>query len=187
MRKRLPISLILGLSLVGAGLMACGDDSNGDAADDEVGDGDGDGDGDEDPTGDGDGDDPTGDGDGDDPTGDGDGDDPTTGDGDGDPSDCMVWEITYDLTGSEFEIGGTFSGLGDQVNKLEEPYENDDTVGPGTFVLHFQDADGAPGTQAFMHAYEMSMHFTVSSLGVTVKTDLENEAGPVDCGITSGA
>jgi hypothetical protein len=198
MRKSLsPLPLILGVSIAAAGLMACGDDGNAESSN-ETGDGDGDGttgDGDGDPTGDGDGDptgdgdgDPTGDGDGD-PTGDGDGDgdgDPT-GDGDGDPGDCMAWEITYELTNSEFEISGTLGGLGDQVNVVEEPYDGDETVGPGSFVLHFQDVDGAPGGQAFMNAYEMSMHFKVVSIGATVETDLEGDAGPVDCGITSGS
>ncbi len=163
MQNRFSLPLILGVSLVGASLVACGGDDAGDAAD-EVGDGDGDS-----------------------TTGDGDGDGDPTGDGDGGPSDCMVWEIAYDLSGSAFEIEGTFLMLGDQVNTVEEPYDAADTVGPGSYVLHFQDVDGAPGGQAFMHSYAMSMHFAVDSLGVNVATDLEDDAGPEECGITSGA
>jgi hypothetical protein len=201
MRKSIGLPLILGFSLVCAGVVACGDSTGSESGNDETGDGDGDpstGDGDP-STGDGDpstgdGDPSTGDGDpetgdGDPSTGDG---DPSTGDGDpttgdGDPSgDCQVWEIVYDLTNSEFEISGTTGGLGDQVNVVAEPYTNDDRVGPGHFVLRFADVDGEPGGQAFMHAYEMSLHFVVSPTGATVATDLETEAGPVDCGITSG-
>jgi hypothetical protein len=203
-RISLPL-MVLGVSLLGAGLVACGDDGSADATSgntETAGDGDGDpttGDGDGDPTtGDGDGDPTTGDGDGDPTTGDGDGDgdpttgdgdgdgDPTTGDGDGDPGDCQVWEITYDLTDSEFEIADTQAGAGDQVNVVEEPYDGDETVGPGKFVLQFADVDGAPGGQAFMHAYDMTLDFTVNAPGATVETDLQTDAGPVECGITSG-
>jgi hypothetical protein len=195
--QRISLSLVFGVSLVAVALVACGDDGSGDSTsgDTETGDGDGDpstGDGDGDPTtGDGDGDPTTGDGDGDgDPTtGDGDGDgDPTTGDGDGDgdPGDCQVWEITYDLTNSEFEIDDTPFGAGDQVNVVAEPYDGDKTVGPGKFVLQFADVEGAPGGQAFMHAYDMTLDFTVSSLGANVATDLQTDAGPAECGITSG-
>ena len=192
-RLSLPLGLI-SASVLALGLMACGDDGGTSDAADEVGtDGSGtagDGDGDPTTTGDGDGDPTTtGDGDGDPTTtgdGDGDGDPTTTGDGDGD-GDCMVWEITYDLTGSEFELANTpANGAGDQVNTVAEPYDADKTVGPGHFVLQFQDVGGNPGGQAFMNSYEMGMHFLVNSLGTTVATDLDADAGPEECGITSG-
>ncbi|PRQ04218.1 hypothetical protein ENSA5_10020 [Enhygromyxa salina] len=197
MRTRLTTPLILGLSLSCFGLVACGDsvadtgaedDTTGDGdtdsgTDTDTGDGDGDpGDGDGDPgdgdgdPGDGDGD--TGDGDGD--TGDGDGD---TGDGDGD-SGCQVWEITYDLEGSIFEISDTPAGEGDQVNTLTMPYDADDHVGPGSFVLRFRDVGGEPGDMAYMYSYDMIMNFVVGG-AVTVTTDLQNNAGPEECGITS--
>jgi hypothetical protein len=137
-------------------------------------------------------------------SGDGDGDGDEAGDGashdddhgDGDSSDdgeatddgaggCQVWEITYDLTGSEFEIADTPLGAGNQVNVVAEPYTDDDHVGPGSFVLRFRDVGGEPGGDVFMHAYQMSLHFVVGG-SVTVATDIETEAGPVDCGITSG-
>ncbi|MFO7566361.1 MAG: hypothetical protein R6X02_27205 [Enhygromyxa sp.] len=98
----------------------------------------------------------------------------------------MVWEITYDLTGSEFEIDNTPFGAGDQVNVVMEPYDANDHVGPGQFVLHFQDVGGSPGGQAFMHSYEMTINFVVDG-ATTVTTDLENDAGPEECGITSGS
>jgi hypothetical protein len=59
-------------------------------------------------------------------------------------------------------------------------------VGPGSFVLQFHDVDGAPGGKAFMNTYDMVMNFAVAGGGVTVTTDLVNDAGPVECGITNG-
>jgi len=197
MRKSLSLPLVLGVSLISASLFACGDDSgtevgsndetSGDGdGDAEVGDGDGEpGDGDGEP-GDGDGEPGDGDGapgDGDGAPGDGDGE---PGDGDGEPGDCQVWEVTYALTDSEFEIGGTQGGAGDQVNFVKEPYAADNHIGPGGLVLRFQDVDGAPGGQAFMHAYQMTLNFVIKPPLTTVTTDLETEATPAACGITSG-
>ena len=178
--QRVSLPLILGVSLFVTGLVACGDDGSGDSSSGETGDGDGDP-----TTGDGDGDPTTGDGDGDPTTGDGDG-DPTTGDGDGDPGNCQVWEIVYDMTGSEFEIAGTPFGAGDQINTVMMPYDADDHVGPGQFVLRFSDVDGNPGGQAFMHEYDMTINFVVDG-ATTVTTDLQATAGPTECGITSGS
>lgn len=100
---------------------------------------------------------------------------------------CQVWEVTYDLTGSEFEISGTAGGgAGDQVNTVMEPYDQNDHIGPGNFVLHFQDVDGGPGNLAYMHSFDMDINFVVDG-AVTVTTDLESYAGPEECGITVGA
>ncbi|MGH1346492.1 MAG: hypothetical protein ACRBN8_33305 [Nannocystales bacterium] len=99
---------------------------------------------------------------------------------------CQVWEITYDLAGSEFEISGTAGGgAGDQVNVLQEPYDAGGNIGPGTFVLRFEDVDGAPGGLATMHTYEMVLNFVVGGT-VTVTTDIQGQAGPEECGITQG-
>lgn len=99
---------------------------------------------------------------------------------------CQVWEITYDLAGSEFEISGTAGGgAGDQVNVLQEPYDAGGNIGPGTFVLRFEDVDGTPGGLATMHTYEMVLNFVVGG-AVTVTTDIEGQAGPEECGITQG-
>jgi hypothetical protein len=100
--------------------------------------------------------------------------------------DCQVWEITYDLEGSTFEISGTPLMAGDQVNTVTMPYDADDHVGPGTFVLRFQDVGGAPGGLAAMVAYTMSIHFVIDSGVTTVATDIEAEAGPDECGLTVG-
>lgn len=99
---------------------------------------------------------------------------------------CQVWEVTYDLAGSEFEISGTAGGgAGDQVNVLQEPYDAGGNIGPGTFVLRFEDIDGAPGGLATMHTYEMVLNFVVGG-AVTVTTDIQGQAGPEECGITQG-
>lgn len=104
----------------------------------------------------------------------------TTGNG-----DCMVWEITYDLTDSEFEISGTPFGAGDQVNVVQEPYDADDNVGPGNIVVRFQDVGGNPGGTAFIESYDMDINFVVSG-PTMVTTDLVASAAPQECGLTSG-
>lgn len=98
---------------------------------------------------------------------------------------CQVWEITYDLAGSEFEISETPFGAGDQVNVLQEPYDAGGNIGPGSFVLQFEDIDGAPGGLATMNSYQMVLGFVVGGM-VTVTTDIEGQAGPAECGITQG-
>lgn len=98
---------------------------------------------------------------------------------------CQVWEVTYDLAGSEFEISGTPFGAGDQVNVLQEPYDAGGNIGPGSFVLQFADVDGAPRGLASMISYEMVLGFVVGGT-VTVTTDIEGQAGPEECGITQG-
>ncbi|MBV1861102.1 MAG: hypothetical protein KUG77_21980 [Nannocystaceae bacterium] len=98
---------------------------------------------------------------------------------------CQVWEVTYDLVGSEFEISGTPAGAGDQVNVLQEPYDAGGNIGPGSFVLRFEDIEGVPGGLATMVTYEMALHFVVGGT-VTVTTDIQGQAGPEECGITQG-
>ncbi len=105
--------------------------------------------------------------------------------GDTETGTCQVWQITYDLAGSEFEISNTPFGAGDQVNTLQEPYDADTNIGPGTFVLQFEDVDGAPGGLGTMVSYAMSLHFVVGGT-VTVTTDIEGTAGPEACGVTQG-
>lgn len=114
------------------------------------------------------------------------GDDQDLGEADAILGDCEVWEITYDLTGSEFEIRGTPLKLGDQVNVVGEPYEADDRIGPASFVLRFADIEGAPGGQAVMVEYRVDLQFEVDSPGANVLTDLVGRAGPDGCGITTG-
>jgi len=97
----------------------------------------------------------------------------------------MVWAITYDLTGSEFELSGTPLGAGDQVNTVMEPYDQDDHIGPGEFLLYFEDVDGAPGGLSTMVSYTMVVNFVVDG-ATTVTTDISGQAGPEECGVTQG-
>jgi hypothetical protein len=104
-----------------------------------------------------------------------------------DAGSCSVWEIVYDLGGSEFEISDTPFGAGDQVNTVAEPYDADDHVGPGTMVLRFTDVGGDPGDRAWLISYTMAIHFVVDSGFTAVETDLDSSAGPNACGITTGS
>lgn len=100
--------------------------------------------------------------------------------------DCTLWEITYDLTGSLFTIADTPMNAGDQVNTVAEPYTADDHVGPGTIVLRFQSVSGAPGGLAGIYSYDMAMTFVVDSGFTVITTDLNGDAGPEACGVTTG-
>lgn len=104
----------------------------------------------------------------------------------GPAGDCQVWEITYDLTGSVFEISDTEAGAGNQANTVEEPYDEDDNIGPGNFVLQFRDVDGAPGEFAYLHSYDVDVNFVVESFGLVITTDLVQGAGPEECGVSGG-
>jgi hypothetical protein len=102
-----------------------------------------------------------------------------------DTGGCQAWRITYDLTGSEFEVSDTPLGAGDQRNVLEEPYDGDATFGPGELTLVFQDVGGAPGGQVAFTDYAVSLNFVVRG-ATTVTTNLEQSAGPNACGVTTG-
>jgi hypothetical protein len=197
MRERFPISLVC-LSLAWLASVGCGGGTEEESTtvNDEVGDGDGDTTGE---TGDTTGDtttvDDTTDDTVDDTTADtvDDTTEDTTGDTTGDTTDettettggnCQVWEITYDLTDSEFEISDTPFGAGDQVNIVQEPYDADENIGPGSMVLRFQDVGGEPGGQVVISAYDVDINFVVSG-ATTVTTDLVVSAGD-ECGIASG-
>ena len=167
-----PMSLIASLACFG---IACSDDGTGSTTDEDTETSDTDsGDGDGDPT----------------DSGDGDGDPTDSGDGDGDattedPVGCQVWEIQYDLVSSEFALSDTPMGAGDQVNVVEEPYDEDDNIGPGSITVRFADVDGEPGGTAWIVAYDMTLNFLVDSFGAAVTTELQNEVAFNECGVTS--
>ncbi len=97
----------------------------------------------------------------------------------------MVWEVTYDLTGSAFEITGTSGVLGDGVFPVEAPYDDDGTVGPGTMKIRFQDDGGVPGAGTILITdYELQMDFAVNN--GNIENDLVTGAGPDGCGVTGG-
>ncbi|MBW2734055.1 MAG: hypothetical protein JRH20_16835 [Deltaproteobacteria bacterium] len=98
---------------------------------------------------------------------------------------CSVWEITYDLAGSEFEIKNTPMGAGDQLNTVATPYDADDHVGPGTITLRFQDLNNAPGGLAAITEYAMGINFIIGGVS-KVTTEMDMTAGPSACGVTTG-
>ena len=161
MLKRLPIS-VLGLSLACFGLVACGGGGSDEGGNEEV----------DTSTGD-----TTGDSTSESGTDTGTT-DPTTDTGTTDPTTdtgttggaCQVWQITYDLSDSEFEISGTPLGAGDQVNVVVEDDQADDEIGPGTMVLYFEDMGGTPGGMAWIASYDMDSNFVVASAGATVSS-----------------
>jgi hypothetical protein len=115
--------------------------------------------------------------------------DPTTDTGTGTETTggaCQVWQITYDLSDSEFEISGTPLGAGDQVNVVVEDDQADDEIGPGTMVLYFEDMGGNPGGMAWIASYDMDSNFVVSSAGATVTTDLVISGEPAGCALAEG-
>lgn len=113
--------------------------------------------------------------------------------GSGNTGNCpgaTAWEVTYDLTGSIFEISGTFSGAGDQVNVVEMPYDADDHWGPATMTIRFADVDGNPGDgPAQIVSYTATQDFVVNSTGISVHTDLDVDARPTgsQCGTAEGS
>lgn len=113
--------------------------------------------------------------------------------GTGNTGNCpgaTAWEVTYDLTGSVFEISKTPLGAGDQVNTEMMPYDADDHWGPATMVIRFADVDGNPGEgSAQVVSYIATQDFVVHSSGVVVHTSLAVDAVPTggQCGAAEGA
>jgi hypothetical protein len=195
MLERLPIS-VLGLSLACFGLVACGGGGSDEGGNEEVDTSTGDSTGDStsesgtdtgttDPTTDTGTTDPTTE-ETTDPTTDTGTTDPTTDTGTETGGACQVWQITYDLSDSEFEISGTPLGAGDQVNTVVEDDQDDEEIGPGTMVLYFEDMGGTPGGMAWIASYDMDSNFVVASAGATVTTDLVISGEPAGCALAEG-
>jgi len=102
---------------------------------------------------------------------------------------CSVpnaWDVTYNLDGSTFEIRDTPLGAGDQVNTCTPPYTADKEIGPGTMILRFVDANGAPGPGvAHIVSYTMDLEFTVAGV-TTVHTVLTQQNAGGACGAATG-
>lgn len=97
-------------------------------------------------------------------------------------------DVTYDLTGTTFEIRNTpLNGAGDQINTLEMPYTANDKYGPGEMIIRFAaDGSGDPiAGSAHIVKYEVDTNFTVSA-GATVETDLLVRALPEGCSAAIG-
>lgn len=105
------------------------------------------------------------------------------GDG-GDDGECSSWLATYDLTGSTFFIDATL----DFTITCDEPYDADDTMGPGVVVVRFSNDGGAPapGT-AMVVSYSMDQDFVTGAAGIaSVHTELENATPTEECGNAVG-
>lgn len=80
---------------------------------------------------------------------------------------AAVMRVTYDLSGTHFEIRDTFQGLGDGV------YE----IGPGAVVIDYPVVDGAiVDGPVKMRNLTLFQQFTAANLGATVTADLFTEA-----------
>ena len=110
-------------------------------------------------------------------------DDDVVGDDDDDSvGTCSTWINTYDLTGSKFFI----DALIDFEVTLQEPYNGDLNMGPGTMTLRFADSGGAAADgAAFIVDYSLSQDFITGNGLAEVHTVLENIA-TADCGISTG-
>ncbi len=95
---------------------------------------------------------------------------------------CSTWVMTYDLTGSKFFI----DALIDFTITLQEPYDADENMGPGTLTLRLQDVDGAAGEgAATLVDYQLTQDFITGNAVAQVHTELENAASDA-CGVSAG-
>jgi len=92
--------------------------------------------------------------------------------------------VTYDLTGSTYFI----DAMQDFTITVQEPYDQDHNMGPGTITLRFADNGGAPaGGTATVVEYSLTQSFVTGVSGLaSVTTDLDTWAGPDDCGVAQG-
>jgi len=122
-------------------------------------------------------------GDDDDSVGD---DDDSVGDDDDDDTDlptCSTWVNTYDLTGTRYFIDAVL----DFAVTLEEPYDADATMGPGTMTIRFADNAGAAADgPAHIVDYSLSQDYLTGNAQAIVHTELENTAAG-ECGVGTGA
>jgi len=109
-------------------------------------------------------------------------DDDAVGDDDDDGGTCSTWVNTYDLTGSRFFI----DALADFTITLQEPYNGDENMGPGTLTIRFADNGGAAGDgAAHIMDYALTQDFITGNGAATVHTELENDASD-ECGVGAG-
>ena len=68
----------------------------------------------------------------------------------------------------------------------------DETVGPGTVTIRYEDVDGAPGGRALMEAYELDYVFVtnvnvvIASGAITTDVDTVGQLPPDACGLAAG-
>jgi hypothetical protein len=87
----------------------------------------------------------------------------------GDPGG-FVWLVTYDLTGSTYFIDALF----DFTITVQEPYDDNLNMGPGTLTLRFPDDNGLVESGT-VHLYEYSLrqNFVTGIAMAEVTTDIQ--------------
>jgi hypothetical protein len=101
----------------------------------------------------------------------------------GDPAG-YAWLVTYDLAGSTYFIDALF----DFTITVQEPYDENLNMGPGTLTLRFPDVDGQPAPwEAVMVEYSLRQNFVTGIAMAEVTTDLQTTAGPNQSGVAQGA
>lgn len=98
-------------------------------------------------------------------------------------SACPTWLVTYDLTGSTYHIEALMSF----TITVQEPYSDDDKMGPGSLTLRFRDDGGSPATGSVaMVDYSLRQNFVTGISLAEVTTELQTSCGPDPCGVASG-
>jgi len=98
-------------------------------------------------------------------------------------SACDTWLVTYDLTGSVYQIDATISF----TITVQEPYSENRNMGPGTMTLRFRDDAGTPGDgPVTIVDYSLNQNFVTGISLATVTTELMTTAGPDPCGVATG-
>jgi hypothetical protein len=98
-------------------------------------------------------------------------------------TDCTTWVATYDLTNSKFFIDSTL----DFTITVQEPYDDDENMGPGTMAIRFADVNGAAGDgPAAIVNYALTQDFITGNAVATVHTQLDNTAS-AECGVAGGS
>ncbi|MEO0602659.1 MAG: hypothetical protein AAF211_14550 [Myxococcota bacterium] len=98
------------------------------------------------------------------------------------PEGCTTWIGTYDLTGTTFRI----DSVQDFAITVQEPYDADENMGPGTLQVRFADAGGQAGDGPIsVTSYALRWWYRVGIPAAFVETDIQ-AAGADACGIASG-
>jgi hypothetical protein len=85
------------------------------------------------------------------------------------------WLVTYDLTGSTYVI----DALADFTITVQEPYDENLNMGPGSLVLRFIGDDSQPGPgEVDLTDYSLRQNFVTGISLAEVTTDIQTTIGP---------
>jgi len=116
--------------------------------------------------------------------GNGDGGGGNDGDGEvGNDPGGYAWLVTYDLTGSTYFI----DALMDFTITVQEPYDDNLNMGPGTLTLRFQDDNGLleSGT-VLLYEYSLRQNFVTGIAAAEVTTDIQTSIAAATPGSAQG-